>query len=111
MKNCNILEKKSHTISLFTSHTQATAMAAVLILLINSLFKNKSFSLCQYQIYFLSLTYMLLKSSYNARDGVQISVSLPFVINLLSWIVHSKFNKHLVKLQVQNLIFVFIENN
>ena len=84
MKNCNILEKKSHTISLFTSHTQATAMAAVLILLINSLFKNKSFSLCQYQIYFLSLTYMLLKSSYNARDGVQISVSLPFVINLLS---------------------------
>ena len=74
MKNCNILEKKSHTISLFTSHTQATSMAAVFILLINSLFKNKS----------LSLTYMLLKSSYNARDGVQISVSLPFVINLLS---------------------------
>ena len=74
MKNCNILEKKSHTISLFTSHTQATSMAAVFILLINSLFKNKS----------LSLTYMLLKSSYNARDGVQISVSLPLVINLLS---------------------------
>ena len=81
MKNCNILEKKSHTISLFTSHTQATSMAAVFILLINSLFKNKSFNLCQYQIYFLSLTYMLLKSSYNARGGVQISVSLPFVIN------------------------------
>ena len=74
-------------------------MAAVFILLINSLFKNKS----------LSLTYMLLKSSYNARDGVQISFSLPFVINLLSWIVHSKFNKHLVKLQDQNLIFVLIE--
>ena len=81
MKNCNILEKKSHTISLFTSHTQATSMAAVFILLINSLFKNKSFSLYQYQIYFLSLTYMLLKSSNNARGGVQISVSLPFVIN------------------------------
>ena len=84
MNNCNILEKKSHTISLFTSHTQATSMVALLILLINSLFKNKSFSLCQYQIYFLSLTFMSLKSSYNARDGVQMSVSLPFVINLLS---------------------------